>query len=119
MSVVYISGCMTGQPDHGVAQFAMARTGLRQEGRTVLCPSELSQPNRGQPRSFHMRKDIHIVLDVADEVCLLPGWEKSLGAKVEALCALEVGKPVWLYESRRPVTIDMIEINVKELATNA
>jgi hypothetical protein len=113
--VVYISGSMTASADHGVSQFAEAREKLRAEDYTVVCPSELSQPNRDQSRSFHLRRDFQIVLSIADEVCVLPDWERSVGSKIEVLIALECGLSVWRYDTRLPVTLDMVEINVKEM----
>lgn len=96
--VVYISGPMTGTSDHGVALFSSARDVLRSSGYMVLCPSEASGVHQHYGREKHLRRDFSYVL-LADEVCVLSGWERSKGAVIEVNIAIAVGLPVWEFET--------------------
>ena len=50
-----------------------------------------------------MRLDVTHVLD-AEVVFVLPGWEKSRGARLEILTAQELGLDVFDYVTRTPMT---------------
>ena len=89
---VYISGPMTGIPDHSYPAFETARKQLINDGFTVLCPAEAGQVN-GWTWEQYLTRDLRMVLD-ADAVAALPGWENSRGAKLEIHVARELGKPV-------------------------
>ena len=102
LGVVYLSGAMTGIEDHGLTMFGHARGVLRGEGYTVLCPSEASLAQNTvevRTREFHLRRDISMVL-LADQVCVLPGWEVSKGAAIEVCLAVAIGIPVWEFDTR-------------------
>ena len=101
---VYISGPMTGIPDHNYPAFHAAAAQLRAAGYTVLSPAEITDHpsgftiDNGQPftvedRHAAMRKDIEHVL-AADVVVILPGWEHSRGSLLEVEVAIAIGTPI-------------------------
>lgn len=111
LCIVYLSGGMTGTVDHGVAKFADARAALRERGYTVLCPSEASiaqNSTEKRTREHHLRRDVSMVL-LADEVCVLLGWETSFGACIEVMIAVAMGVPVWRYETGERIDAMVLE----------
>jgi Domain of unknown function (DUF4406) len=81
---------------------------LRASGCTVMNPAELtreligpiskllamSKAERKETRKGLLAKELKWIIDNADRVVLLPGWEKSPGATAERATALAMGIPV-------------------------
>ncbi len=81
---------------------------LRAGGCTVMNPAELtreligpiskllamSKAERKETRKGLLAKELKWIIDNADRVVLLPGWEKSPGATAERATALAMGIPV-------------------------
>ena len=84
---VYISGSMTGVPDKNKERFAAAEEYLLAKGHIVLNPAILPE---GLTYQEYMSIDL-AMLDAADAIYLLRGWDKSPGASFEALCAHNKG----------------------------
>ena len=85
---VYIAGPMRGLPFLNYPAFHLAAMRLRDSGYIVLNPSELESffgPN-GQIHDL-IRRDVHVIVNELkppiDGIVLLPGWEKSVGARAE------------------------------------
>lgn len=98
---LYISGPMTGIDDYNRPAFAAEEMQLRAAGYEVFNPG--AQPE-GLTRAAYMRADIAGLL-TCDGVAVLPGWDKSMGAKVEVAVAHEIGISVmspaqWRFASR-------------------
>jgi hypothetical protein len=92
---LYIAGPMTGLPQYNFPAFATAALELRALGHDVVSPHEVPLPCgcRGLPPqcdaedhgwSEFLRADLIALLQHAEAVALLPGWERSRGAKLEA-----------------------------------
>lgn len=90
--VVYIAGKMTGLPDKGRQMFAAAQAKLEGMGMTVLNPACLPD---GMPGDRYMPICLSMV-EQADELVLLPGWEDSPGARIEKAMAEYQKKRVYL-----------------------
>lgn len=116
---VYLSGPMTGRPDHNIPAFSAAAERLRAEGHFVVNPAELSAlfgsaheiarsfsamygeiVFGGPPRDPELARSI-MSADLAavrscDAIYLLKGWEESKGARAELAVALQHGKQILL-----------------------
>lgn len=84
--VVYIAGPITGRPDYRYEFFA-AEKAIWERGDIALNPASLPQ---GMSQRQYMRICL-AMLDCADEVWYLPGWEESRGASIEHSYAEYVG----------------------------
>lgn len=111
---IYISGPMTGVPDHNRPAFDAAAKCLREKGHFVINPAELSAlfgseeeiakafayfykltnfdiPNGDEKLAeFVMQADLAAVRS-CDAIYLLSGWETSRGAKKELAEAITHG----------------------------
>lgn len=92
MKRIYLSGPMTGRPDFNFPAFHAAADVLRSKGLEVANPAEI-EPEGEKTWASCMRADLKAMLDCCT-VALLPGWEDSKGANIEARLALNLGMRV-------------------------
>jgi hypothetical protein len=92
MTKIYIAGPMSGLPELNFPTFHAAAAVLREQGFTVINPAEIN-PDVGADWAECMRADI-AQLVTCDTIYLLPGWEKSRGAKLEHHIADALGMTV-------------------------
>ena len=86
---LYIAGPMTGLPDLNFPAFNRAAAILRAAGYEAINPAEINpDPTAGWEAC--MRADIAELVK-CDGVALLPGWERSRGASLEAHIAHSLG----------------------------
>ena len=87
--IVYIAGPITGTTD-AVERFAAAERQLNEAGFTdVINPTQV-QLGDGATWLDYMRATVRLLAQ-ADGVCLLDGWHRSRGARVEQMWARGVG----------------------------
>lgn len=86
---IYIAGKMTGEPDFNYPAFNAAASRLRALGFDVENPAECELPI-GSPWQEFMRSGITQLMR-CDQIVLLPGWEKSRGATLEYMLAMQLG----------------------------
>lgn len=82
---LYLSGPMTGHPDHNIPLFNQVTEELRQRHHIVLNPAEVSAEIPRDSKDFWdlcMRASLKAFLDYK-VVVLLPNWQGSRGAKIE------------------------------------
>lgn len=96
MNRVYIAGPMTGLPELNFPAFERAAARLRASGYEVVSPHEVC-PDKGIEWSAALRRDIP-ELCTCNAVALLPGWERSRGAKLEKFIAEALGMRVIFIE---------------------
>lgn len=105
MTRIYLAGPMAGYPDLNRQAFRDTAWTLHLAGHQVVNPhNEMPDDHDGDcPRSYavndghsaacYLRACLKVMLD-CDEVHLLPGWESSVGARLElqvaAACGLKV-----------------------------
>ena len=85
---IYIAGKITGNENYR-EEFAKVQAELEKDGHIVLNPAVLPE---GLTKGEYMRLCFSMI-DIADEVRFLPGWQDE-GAKVEYAYCLYVGKKV-------------------------
>ena len=90
----FISGPITKRLKTYQYAFADAQMVLEFLGYKVLNPAWL--PKGLKDKDYETVNDA--MLSVADAIVLLPGWEKSPGARREARLAEEWGKTIVIYE---------------------
>lgn len=92
MNRIYIAGPMSGLPGNNYDAFHAAATALRARGFEVENPAENPEPPCGSWLAY-MRMAVVQVAKV-DTLVLLPGWERSKGARVEFNLAVGLGLSV-------------------------
>lgn len=88
----YIAGPMRGMDRLNRPAFYEAAAKLRKHGHQAVNPFELEMAE-DKPILDYMKVDLPALLE-CDGVALLPGWEKSQGARLEALVGFECGLDV-------------------------
>jgi hypothetical protein len=99
--IIYIAGPMTGIDQFNYPAFNAAATHLQARGHDVLNPVDSEKHNdSGSPQTWdwYMRHAIRMLL-TADSVALLPGWERSRGARLEFHLSTELHLDVRPLES--------------------
>lgn len=106
---VYLAGPMRGLPGLNFPAFDAATEDLRARGFDVFSPAEVDReldgldPEKDLPRSIahYMARDLPAVCK-ADAIVLLPGWQRSAGARLEAHVASAIGLPLLRYPDLTP-----------------
>lgn len=96
LDTFYIAGPMRGYPNMNFDAFHRVARYLREEiGVKALNPAENFDGEQGVPYQVCMQEDLQMVLQ-SQALALLPGWEKSEGAKEEVRVASHTGKKFFL-----------------------
>lgn len=99
MKKIYIAGPMTGMPKFNYPAFFEAERLLKGLNYDVLNPASLPKCDddsiKGDERwRWYMRRALPMVAQ-ADEMALLPGWDKSKGALLEVNIGSILLMPMW------------------------
>ena len=89
--ICYISGPMTGIPEHNFPAFIKAKKLLKDLGFEVLSPHEAPKCDTWEG---YMRHDLQLVCK-SDKIVMLPGWKKSRGALLEKMVADNLCMEAW------------------------
>jgi hypothetical protein len=117
----YIAGPMSGIPRFNIPAFDEAASNLREEGYHIVSPAELDDPvtremaynsldgstlndqhPNGESWGDFLARDVKIVADKVQGVIVLPGWERSRGARLEVMVALLCGHDLLYYNPSYP-----------------
>lgn len=92
MKRIYLSGPMTGIPEHNFPAFNAEAARLRAQGYDVVNPVDI---NPDPATSWHecLRHDLAALL-TCDALALLPGWQGSTGAHLEMHVAHRIAMPI-------------------------
>lgn len=106
---IYLAGPMTGLPEFNFPAFDAAAAVLEAEGHEVFNPAKMDRDVGFDPSSTSvskeflrdaLRRDLSAICE-CDAIAMLPGWEKSGGARVEWSLACHLGlKVVYLPEGK-------------------
>jgi hypothetical protein len=107
--IIYISGPMTGYPEFNFPLFNRVADNFRKLGYQIINPAEINQPV--QTWESCMRQDIKELMN-ANKVAVLPGWEKSKGARIEVFLACQLGMDVVDANTLEPVSVESIKLNM-------
>lgn len=99
---VYLSGAMTGVPQMNFPAFMVAAARLRAQGHQVFNPAEADIEKWGSMAEIEakatyrecLRTDLNWILDHAEAIALLSGWEKSKGVAAELALSKALGLEV-------------------------
>ena len=89
---IYLSGPMTGLPEHNYPAFHAAEAALFDRGYEVINPARPAPD--GWEWLDYMRRAVRDVSE-ADGLAMLPGWINSRGARIEHKLATSLGLPAW------------------------
>lgn len=89
----YLAGPMAGYPQHNHPAFHEAAADLRRCGHAIVSPAEYGNLSK-LGRQECMKRDIHALM-WCEAVIVLPGWEHSPGATMEANLATDLMMPVF------------------------
>lgn len=99
---IYLSGPMSGYEHYNFPTFDYAADLLRAEGHEVFSPADNDRVRgldgrtnvpfpKGVTANTLIKDDLTYIADHAEAIALLPGYEKSKGAKVEVALAEFLG----------------------------
>ena len=108
---IYLAGPMRGLPNFNFPAFDEAADALREAGNEVFSPADHDRsvnpdiennPTGDEalaPSDWTIRKaleaDLTWICREAEVIALLPGWEKSTGAKAEWALGVALGLAFW------------------------
>jgi hypothetical protein len=92
---VYLAGPMSGLEDFNFPAFFRAQKELESRGMKVFNPAQADIENYGsldetkKKANYRdcLRIDLNWILDHAEAIALLPGWENSKGVEIELALA--------------------------------
>lgn len=103
----YLAGPMRGIQEYNFPAFREATAWLRDHGWTVFSPAERDEQDPdidheenvagwtgGRGLDYFMAHDLKAVCEMEAVICL-PGWERSQGARLETMVAVEIDHPVF------------------------
>lgn len=125
---IYISGPMRGIPEYNFPAFYRGEALWLMKGWEVLNPARIDEEEDGfdpkKPETIHPDGMRHyLVRDVkmlaaATAIAMLPGWEKSKGAKLELCVAYAMGLDVFdIIGNPLPVTDVVLREAIKEVTS--
>lgn len=105
---VYLSGPMTGYPEHNKPLFNTTAAELRWKGYDVVNPAESDDLALSDDWSAYLRKDLKLLAE-CDAIVLLPKWNRSKGARLEAYIAMSLGMPCFEPENMETYPLEIFK----------
>lgn len=119
----YLAGPMSGIPAFNFPAFIAYADKLRADGYDVVSPAELDNPvtraaalaspdgspgsgsTNGETWGDFLARDIKLIADGGIEgIFVMPGWNRSRGARLETFVGHLMGLPILYVESRKRVS---------------
>lgn len=110
----YLAGPMTGRPQFNYPLFDEVAKILRTWGIDITSPAEMDDPAtrkaalaspdgapgsgaaNGETWGDFLSRDVKLIADTLGGIILLPEWNQSNGARLEAFVAINLGYPAYL-----------------------
>jgi hypothetical protein len=132
---IYVAGPMTGLPQFNIPAFERQTRRLRAAGYTVVSPVELDSDlirNEalasttgampaggkigGETWGEILARDVRVIADTIDAICVLPNWQKSRGARLEVFVGMLCGKSIYQdvnYDDEAP---HLVQLAIPDIA---
>jgi hypothetical protein len=110
---VYLAGPMRGLPDFNYPAFHEAAAELRAAGYEVFNPAEQFGGDQTLPAETYLAEDLDYIVNEADRVFVMEGWQASQGSRVEIHVARSIGKEVLEYPSGRLLTAADLPVDME------
>ena len=123
----YLAGPMSGRPQFNYPLFDSVSWALRNLGYDITSPAEMDVEEvraaamanmtgvmpttneiSGETWGDFLSRDVKLIADTLDAIILLPEWETSKGARLEAFVSVTVENPAWTVD---PSTMNMRSID--------
>lgn len=120
----YVAGPMSGIKSFNYPLFDRVSAALKEAGHETFNPAEMDDAKtraeamaskdgilvggacNGDTWGDFLARDLKLIADSEiNAICLLPGWEKSRGARTEAFVCLTLGYPTYEWENGDPVKV--------------
>ncbi len=117
---VYLAGPMTGIPEFNFPAFIEAAKQLRDMGLDVISPAEMDLDAGFKPSATgddqdpqeyaaFLARDIQRIADEnIDGIVVLPGWERSGGARTEVMFCVALHKLVLAYPNLDQIAVSLM-----------
>lgn len=107
----YIAGPMSGIDRYNYPAFEEAMNDFRGEGILTQSPHEpyhtlSEEEHKKTSYEGYIRVSLRLLLR-CDGIILLPGWTQSKGARREADIAMDLKYPVWFYNFKNVIPMDL------------
>jgi len=102
----YLSGPITGYPNHNTKEFATQATFLRNEGFRILNPCALTHLPSW---AANLKRDIKRLMNCRG-IFVLKGWQASKGAVLEVFLAMILNMPVLDAYTMNPVKVSTVKM---------
>lgn len=99
-NIVYLSGQISGKENYK-QDFEKAENFLRDHGYIVINPAQLDEVSEGLSYEQYLRVCYQLI-DIADIIFMVSGWQKSKGANAELSYAKSLGKKVMYQDYYAP-----------------
>jgi hypothetical protein len=111
---------MRGLPQYNFPYFYQVEAVLQLWGYSVINPARLDIdagkaqwnvslgdviPDTGFTIEDALRRDFKEIMDRADAIVVLPGWEGSVGAQREVAFGTSIGRPVYTFDIDKPLSL--------------
>jgi len=100
----YLSGPITGYPNHNTEEFTTQATFLRSNGKRIINPCAL--PHLPSWKA-NLKRDIKRLMN-CEGIFVLKGWQASKGAVLEVFLAIILGMPVLDAYTMKPIKVGII-----------
>lgn len=118
----YVAGGMRGYPDHNFPAFDAACAHIRACGHVAIGPQEFDRlcgfteaymrehdVTDTDIRRF-LSRDLLLILQEVDALCVLPGWNTSRGAMAEVALALALRIPI-MDTTLQPINVQLAALS--------